>query len=367
MASKYCAFVSVLPSAPTTPPADLEAAVRSLPYTPLALEWQESRHCSLPHPQLPAPLPYVELTCFIEAELDRAAAAAAVGQFLGRLDCMHPAVGHAELLHLLPCPMPLCSPPLSQLHVAPDTAADGPEAVKTLSSFGLAVMQAAVEPGRLAELKAHTMSWWKLLEERIAAIRNKDSGAVIRFREVTERDTGRFDAQFTEAAAAAQDAMQAAAMSSRWVPLIRRLLSEDFRVVRCGVVCATAGTGHQYWHSDGPHRGPAAGWDGAGAAAPYCFCVFVPLVDLTEETGYTQFWAGSHKYDGLLAAKGEQCVPGDTDALCPAGSAVVYDFRVVHRGMPNESASPRPILYFLYATPDFDEDYNFGTTSIFDN
>eukprot|EP00668_Euglena_longa_P038730 GGOE01049794.1.p1 GENE.GGOE01049794.1~~GGOE01049794.1.p1 ORF type:complete len:374 (+),score=95.12 GGOE01049794.1:39-1124(+) len=359
--TQYCAFVSVLPASPSTPPATLEAAVRSLAYAPLALEWIESRHCSLPHPQLPAPLPYVELTCFITTEMNRADAAAAMGQFLEQLDSMHPAIGNAELLHLLTCPMPLCSPPLAQLKVA----ADGEAAATALASFGLAILPSVLGQEQLTELQAHASAWWRLLEERITAIRGKDPGATIRFREVTERDTGRFDAQFTEGCAEARDAMQSMAMGGPWMPLVRRMLSTDFALLRCGFVCATPGTGHQYWHSDGPHRGPAAGWDGCGAAPPYAFCVFVPLVDLTEETGYTQFWAGSHKYAGLLDAKGEQCVPGDTDATCAAGSAVVYDFRVVHRGMPNRSTSPRPILYFLYATPDFNEDYNFGANSIF--
>lgn len=48
--------------------------------------------------------------------------------------------------------------------------------------------------------------------------------------------------------------------------------------------------------------------------------MFLPLIDLTPATGYTQFWLGSHRYDRLLDAKGEQCVPGDTDGLCDAGN-----------------------------------------------
>ena len=32
----------------------------------------------------------------------------------------------------------------------------------------------------------------------------------------------------------------------------------------------------------------------------YAICVFAPLIDLSETVGYTQFWPGSHKYQGLL-------------------------------------------------------------------
>lgn len=54
------------------------------------------------------------------------------------------------------------------------------------------------------------------------------------------------------------------------------------------VVYSRPGAGEQDWHSDGPHIGHGAGWDGEGAAAPYALCVFVPLIDLNPTVGFTQ-------------------------------------------------------------------------------
>lgn len=85
----------------------------------------------------------------------------------------------------------------------------------------------------------------------------------------------------------------------------------------------------QEWHSDGP---PAAQAD-----QPYAVCVFVPLLDLSPATGCTQFWPGSHVHAHLLGF-GPAAVVLETavDGLVAAGDAVLYDYRVLHRGLPNE-------------------------------
>ena len=131
----------------------------------------------------------------------------------------------------------------------------------------------------------------------------------------------------------------------------------------------------------------AEGWQGLSdwgareAAPPHAICVFVPLIDLTETNGYTvrnsafpvccsraplssrcccqEFWAGTHGYDGLLEKKGAQALPGGTKGITPAGSCLCYDFRNVHRGMPNTSSERRPILYFVYSHAGFSEGRNF--------
>ena len=203
-----------------------------------------------------------------------------------------------------------------------------------------------------------------------------------------QRDPNRYDCQLSGTlslqgpADPAAPAWEALARDGPWLPLVRRLLERDgqtMRVYRCGCVVSLPGAGEQYWHSDGAHQGPGAGWPPAeaadrcgwaeaAAAPPHNLCVFVPLVDLTHTNGYTEFWAGSQHYDGLLAKKGAQALPGGTAGILPAGSALLYDFRTIHRGMPNASAKRRPILYFVYAHEGWAETRNFATAvgSVFD-
>eukprot|EP00937_MAST-01D_sp_MAST-1D-sp2_P007638 g7638.t1 len=51
----------------------------------------------------------------------------------------------------------------------------------------------------------------------------------------------------------------------------------------------------------------------------------------------------------------------------PAGGAIMFDYRVHHRGLANASGSARPLLYFTYAKPWFDDVTNYRNCgSIFD-
>ena len=61
----------------------------------------------------------------------------------------------------------------------------------------------------------------------------------------------------------------------------------------------------------------------------------------------------------MLEKKRVQALPGGTKGITPAGSCLCYDFRNVHRGMPNTSTQMRPILYFVYAHAGFSEAKNF--------
>ena len=119
---------------------------------------------------------------------------------------------------------------------------------------------------------------------------------------------------------------------------------------RTGCVFSTPGTRTQYWHCDGSHRGTltadfsayAAGGEGARVAPatshscpPAAVCVFLPLIDLTDTTGYTTFWPGTHVQDDsdLLACDfPSQHSWATLRALAQAGDAILYDFRVLHRG-----------------------------------
>lgn len=107
---------------------------------------------------------------------------------------------------------------------------------------------------------------------------------------------------------------------------------------------------------------------GDGAAAPYALCVFVPLIDLDETVGYTQFWLGTHVTPGLVGFGGAaELLGGTVEAMVEAGSAVVYDYRLMHRGRANRSRDVvRPVLQFVYHVTTYRESKNYGTESLFE-
>ena len=134
------------------------------------------------------------------------------------------------------------------------------------------------------------------------------------------------------------------------------------------VVYSRPGAPDQDWHCDGRHLAgaPRAGFDGHGAAPPYALCVFVPLIDLTRETGCTRFWVGSHVADGLIGFGGAAGVlRGEVDAIVSAGACVAYDYRTMHRGLGNVSGAVRPVVQFLYARSTYRETKNYGVDSLF--
>lgn len=78
-------------------------------------------------------------------------------------------------------------------------------------------------------------------------------------------------------------------------------------------------------------------------------------VDLTNSNGPTEFVPGSHVWHDL-----------DEDPRAPtevyrvrAGQAILFDYRLKHRGLSNTSSQERPLIYITYSRPFFLDVYNF--------
>eukprot|EP00892_Ulva_mutabilis_P011970 jgi/Ulvmu1/9145/UM005_0243.1 len=180
--------------------------------------------------------------------------------------------------------------------------------------------------------------------------------AIFTFREVAARGRHRFDARLDvgplwQAPPAQQ--LRAVLRQAPWMPVVRALLGEE-AVTITSVVYARPGADAQEWHSDGP---PAA-QDGQ----PYAVCVFVPLLQLTADTGCTQFWPGTHVQPHLVGfGPAAAVLETAVDGLVAAGDAVLYDYRTLHRGLPNVSeAVRRDVLQVVYHVKGYDEQRNYS-------
>ncbi|HTE17238.1 MAG TPA: phytanoyl-CoA dioxygenase family protein, partial [Armatimonadota bacterium] len=101
-------------------------------------------------------------------------------------------------------------------------------------------------------------------------------------------------------------------------------------------------------------------WPGLEAATPpFGFVVNVPLVDMTPANGSTELWPGTHLdttvcvQDGdikvpeaALARRRETRAPVQPSVRC--GSALIRDNRLWHRGMPNLTETPRPMIAMIH-------------------
>jgi len=144
----------------------------------------------------------------------------------------------------------------------------------------------------------------------------------------------------------------------------------DFDV---SVVYSKPGANTQGWHADGSHLNNAkdAGWDEDGwktrLSGAYAICVFIPLIDLDYEVGFTQFWPGSHRNRDLIGfGPVAELTQSTFDAIGVAGDGIWYDYRLLHRGMPNRSELLRPVLQIIFKKKWYVERKNYGKESISD-
>jgi ectoine hydroxylase-related dioxygenase (phytanoyl-CoA dioxygenase family) len=136
-----------------------------------------------------------------------------------------------------------------------------------------------------------------------------------------------------------------------------------------GLLWTQPGSAEQLWHVDGEHlysdtdpaQSMAVTW-GANTTAcrradnlpAHCLNVFVPLVDITADNGATEFLLGSHKRTGggtelVWQDVGHRAAIGmehDTPIcpVLPAGSVLLFDYRILHRGLAHSGTKPRPVL-----------------------
>lgn len=166
------------------------------------------------------------------------------------------------------------------------------------------------------------------------------------FMQIKMRSAGRYDLQLPELQT---DDFAFLTRDAPWMPLVRAALGADAELTHLGCMLSFPGSATQPWHSDGPHM-PSHG-DERFVAPPHAVNVFVPLIDLHAGSGPTEYVPGSHRDFDRKAAVVTPSVL--------AGHALVFDYRLKHRGMANSGAAERPLLYLTYAKPFWLDVYNF--------
>jgi ectoine hydroxylase-related dioxygenase (phytanoyl-CoA dioxygenase family) len=128
--------------------------------------------------------------------------------------------------------------------------------------------------------------------------------------------------------------------------VVEQLIGED------GVMCQLAsdtplkGSEYQDLHRDTQLLFPESGVE----TPPYQLAVNFPLVDVTDENGPMEYAPGTHmlsKAEGMAkVASGE--IPL-VKAYMARGDVMVRDVRHIHRGTPNHTTTPRPMVVIGYS------------------
>lgn len=116
---------------------------------------------------------------------------------------------------------------------------------------------------------------------------------------------------------------------------VEQVLGPDFECTYYGSDTPYPGAEHQPTHQDGGPLFPE--WPSRPPL--YCVALNVPLVDVDDDNGPLEWFRGSDR-------------PGpDADPerfTAPAGTILLRDTRIWHRGSPNLGDGPRPMLALLY-------------------
>ena len=193
-------------------------------------------------------------------------------------------------------------------------------------------------------------------------------GSAAGFDEVVQRSPGRWDIPISPDEFGVDD------RALPWWPLIAAVLGEDAEHSFSGVVYSEPGSPAQYWHIDSPHVS-------ADHLPPHALNVMVALHDTPLAMGPTELAKGSHRLtnhlqnlalvsDELvyqheatvpeqLVANTELAVPEGFSSALAAGSCLIFDDRILHRGLGNASTSRRSMVYFSYRQAGYRENTHF--------
>ncbi|MCM0000238.1 MAG: phytanoyl-CoA dioxygenase family protein [Erythrobacter sp.] len=127
---------------------------------------------------------------------------------------------------------------------------------------------------------------------------------------------------------------------------LQRVMGEKPVLHAFGSVTTYEGARMQHVHREHPLL---FNTDAGNANVPcYATTILIPLIDLDEEAGGTQLWEGTHMTPKSAEWQGDPLV-----FYTKAGSALVFDYRTFHGGMPCRASHGRPLLYFTYTMPWF--------------
>lgn len=273
------------------------------------------------------------------------------------------------------------------------------ETVDTFCSYGLILIRDAVPKSLLTSISDRAdeikQEVCNALTARGIAWENENKRIEsFRFDEVSSRCSGRIDLRYETSKPPFSDTHIVENKSI--LPIINSLLGggstsaekdELPNLVYAGLILSFPGSDDQPWHQDGMPLFPEV--KNMNNLPPYALNVFFPLDDDDGSllAGPTEFIPKSHRLtenqamDILKGASEKQSCnnPGIdgkeyvVNPILTKGDALIYDYRVCHRGtsnlthsaVNNENGKVRRILYLMYARPWFKEHLNFGKEKLF--
>jgi len=241
------------------------------------------------------------------------------------------------------------------------------DAEQHLADDGFALLVGMCETGLLTRLLEVSTERSRTVTQALGT-QTIGIGSAAGFHEIVQRSPGRWDIPVSPTEFGVKH------QSLPWWPLIANTLGTDAEHAFSGVVYSDPGSPAQFWHIDSPHMT-------ADHQPPHALNVMVALHDITLAMGPTEIASGSHRLTNhlrnpalvsnelvyqhettrpeLLVADTSGDVPERMSFPLTAGSCLVFDDRLLHRGLGNGSTSRRNVAYFSYRRADYCENTHF--------
>ena len=244
------------------------------------------------------------------------------------------------------------------------------EQIQRLESDGFLLLPPVLNADTVATLLA-------VSRERLQAMRSAlgtkeiGIGSAAGYDEIVQRSPGRWDVPITPQEFGVVD------RDLPWWGLISAILGEDAEHLFSGVVSSDPGSPAQYWHTDSPH-------DAKEHLPAHAINVMVALHDIPLAMGPTECARGSHVLSNHLSNPSlvlneliyqhvgttPEILVGDTETDIPeacaqamfAGSCLIFDDRLLHRGLGNQSDDTRHVAYFSYRKRGYTANTHFEAT-----
>ena len=130
---------------------------------------------------------------------------------------------------------------------------------------------------------------------------------------------------------------------------------DEYYICNLSLLVATPGCPTQSWHADGGHTSLTT------HEKCHVFNVFIPLVDVPLTLGPTEIRPGTHFHTRnlapmMLAAKARKTLRAPVTPQLRRGDALLFDYRILHRGRANVSDEVGASASGLDMTTSNDED-----------
>lgn len=131
------------------------------------------------------------------------------------------------------------------------------------------------------------------------------------------------------------------------------LQSESPKKMSSGCFLSVPGAAGQNVHTDGPLLSDSE------TLFPYAINCFVPLVEISNANG-TEFYPQTQLHSTSTDNSTLKTLQKESPQV-RFGNVLLFDYRVLHRGLPNRTRCNRPCAYVTYAQPWYTDTYNFGS------